>query len=187
MPQPVFILQVGQDALQLPLVIHGQASWDLLAARGLSVRDGAGVAQQVLVLIPVAAGGGNTAVRNVRVGIAGPLGLERGGFVREFPTAAPGGGAQRWLQQPGELGVPRSLRLQGLGGKAGMLWVGGDGATGTWLHRSRGRRQNSQAIVGGQAVAEEGTVLVFHLRKPGGNRTGLRHVQRHLERLLSAP
>lgn len=83
--------------------------------------------------------------------------------------------------------MPGSLRLQGLGGRAGMPWAGGDGATGTWLQRSRGRRQNSQAVIRGQAVAEEGTVLVFHLCKPGGKTAGLRHVQRHPERLLSAP
>lgn len=61
-----------------------------------------------------------------------------------------------------------------------MPWVGGEGATGTWLQRSRGRRQNSQAVIGGQAVTEEGTVLVFHLCKPGGKRAGLRH-KRHPE------
>lgn len=57
MSVPVFILQVGQDSLQLSLVIHVEASWTLLAAPRLPVRDGAGVAQQVLVLIPVPAGG----------------------------------------------------------------------------------------------------------------------------------
>lgn len=126
---------MGQDALQFPLVIHGEAAWDLLTACRLPVRDGAGVTQQVLVLIPVVEGGGDT-VRNT--------------------------GAWKWLQDP---------------------WVGG-GALGRWgwSHRSRERGQNSQAIIRGQAVTEEGTVLVFHLRKPGGNRSGLRQ----LERLLNA-
>lgn len=53
--------------------------------------------------------------------------------------------------------------------------------------RRRERRQNSQAIIGGQAVTEEGTVLAFHLCKPGGKRNRLRYGQRQPECLLDAP
>lgn len=45
------------------------------------------------------------------------------------------------------------------------------------------KRQNLQAIIRGQAVTEEGTVLVFHLCKPGGNRSGLRQLECQLNAL----
>lgn len=87
--------------------------------------------------------------------------------------------------------MPRSLRLKGAGKeRISVPWLDRDGATGalTWQEvRRRERRQNSQAIVRGQAVIEEGTVLAFHLCKPGRKRKRLKYGQRHPECLLDAP
>lgn len=71
-----------------------------------------------------------------------------------------------------------------------MPWPGRDGATGALAQqevRRRERRQNSQAIIRGQAVIEEGTVLAFHLCKPGGKRNRLGYGHRHPKYLLNAP
>lgn len=71
-----------------------------------------------------------------------------------------------------------------------MPWLGRDRVTGSltkWEVRGSERVQNSQTIIRGQAVTEEGTVLAFHLCKPGGKRNRLRNGQRHHERLLNAP
>lgn len=71
-----------------------------------------------------------------------------------------------------------------------MPWLGRDRVTGAltqWEVRRSEKRQNSQAIIRGQAVVEEGTVLAFHLCKPGGRRNRLRNGQRHHECLLNAP
>lgn len=71
-----------------------------------------------------------------------------------------------------------------------MPWLGRDGATGALPQQEVGgkeRRQNSQTIIRGQAVTEEGTVLAFHLCKSGRKRNRLRYGQGHSEYLFNAP
>lgn len=176
---------MGQDSLQLSLIIHVEASWNLLAAPRLSVSDGAGMAQQVLVLIPVPAGGETPSSKKSWDLCALGEGQHGG---RQFHRGAPGCSrprAQKGLSIPIAGGAQEPLTQWDWEGK--HFWLGMERATGALTHQEVRRKKNSQAVIRGQAIAEEGTILAFHLCKPGGKRKRLRYDQRHPKCLLSPP
>lgn len=130
---------MGQDSLQLSLVIHAEASWNLLAAPRLSVGDGAGMAQQVLVLVPVPAGGETPSLEKLWDLCALGEGQHGG---RQFHRGAPGCSrprAQKGLSTPIAGGAQKPLTQWDWEGK--HFWLGMDRATGALTHQEVRRKE----------------------------------------------